>query len=102
MKNENRSRWIACLILGAIEVSLLSQIPRVLTHNSNEGLHQVLYLKKSLTYWLFELVYLCCSIIGAVLCVLLLKNRSTLWITAPIKRFLSRRRSFSWSEVVLF
>lgn len=101
MKNKHLSRWVACLILGVVEAILVSQVPRVLTHTSNAELHQVLYLNRSLMYWLFLLAYVCSSIIVAVLWILLLLNRSTVRLTDPIRRFLSRRRSFSWSEVVL-
>jgi len=53
MRNKNWSGWIAWLALGVIEAILVSQMPRVLTHTSNEDLHRFLFLNRSATYWLF-------------------------------------------------
>src|SRR5262245_43172613 len=101
MKDKNWSRWIGCSILGLIEAILVFQMPQVLTHNSNEDLHRFLYLNKSLTYWLFLVIYVCCSVAVAVLWTFVLTNRSIAWITVPTRKFLSKRRSFSWSDVTL-
>ena len=101
MKDKNRNRWIALLLLGVFDALLISQLPRVLMHHSSADLHHFLFMNKSPTYWLFMLVYVCSCVVGVTLSVLVLMNRSTTWITAPITTFVTKRRSFSWSEVVL-
>jgi hypothetical protein len=95
------TKWLPWLMLTIIEVSLISQTPQVLTHTSNADLHSALYLHRSLAYWLFLLAYVSATVLGAVLWVQVLLNKSTLWFTDPLAQLLLKRRSFSWGEILL-
>ena len=88
-------------MLTVIEVILISQTPLLLTHTSNADLHNALYLHRSLGYWLFLVVYVGAAIVVAVLWLQVLMNKSTLWFTGPAEKFLLRRRTFSWGEILL-
>jgi hypothetical protein len=98
--NKIWQKWIPWLMLTILGMILISQTPLVLTHTSNADLH-ALYLHRSLEYWLFLIAYFSVVIVVAILWLQVLTNKSTLWFTGPMGRLLSRRRSFSWGEILL-
>jgi hypothetical protein len=93
------ARWFALILIGVFEILLVSQLPQVLTHHSDPDRHHVLYMSKSPAYWLFMVVYVWSCVVGAVVCVLLLTKRSGTWLSR-VTGFFSKRRTFSWSEVI--
>jgi lysophospholipase L1-like esterase len=88
-------------MLSIIEVILISQVPRVVTHTSHPDLHSVLYLHRSVQYWLFMTAYFSAVFVSAVLWLQLLTNKSTHWFARPLGHLLLTRRSFSWGEVLV-
>lgn len=99
MEMRSRGNLISSLILGVILAILVSQLPRILAHTSKPD--QALYFNKSLSYWLFAVVYISALVTGAALWALVLMNRPMAWLTTPLRRLMSTRRTFTWSEVVV-
>jgi len=93
------ARWFALVLVGALEILVAYQLPQVLTHRSDPDRHQFLYMSKSPAYWLFTLAYLSLCIIGAAVCAFLFSGRSASWVSG-IAAFFSKRRTFSWAEVI--
>src|SRR5437763_1670047 len=101
MKDKLQNRWIALLVLGVLDALLIAHLPDVLMHHSSEDRHRFLFLNKSPIYWLSMLLYVSLCLVGVALSVLLLMNRSTTRLTTPITTFLTKRRAFTWSAIIL-
>src|SRR2546427_796164 len=101
MKHNLQNRWVAFLLLGVLDALLMSHLPDLVMHHSSPERHRFLFMNKSPVYWLFILVYVSSCAVGVALSVLLLMNRSMTWLTTPITAFVTKRRVFTWSEIIL-